>query len=292
MKKNAENYSIEKMASVLQISRGSYYKFLARNPSQRSLENSRLTRLIEEIHKESRGTYGSPRIHAELKARGESSSRKKVAILMRKNGIKAKMIKRKKRTSIPSKKKNGIFPNLLAQNFEVGKPNKVYASDITYIPTEEGWLYLSVTIDLFSRKVVGMTMDDRLETTLSIKALEQALKHRKSSSKEELLHHSDRGVQYTSEKFQDLAKRNRIILSMSGKGHCYDNAVVESFFHTLKTELVFFERYRTREEAEVSLFEYIETFYNRKRRHSTLDYLSPEEYEQKYEKENKRVLSV
>jgi putative transposase len=292
MKENAKNFNVGKMASVLQVSRGAYYKFLGRSPSKRSLENKRLTELIEEMHKENRETYGSPRIHAELKARGEVCSRKRVATLMRRKGIRAKMTKRRKRTTIVSKKKKGIFPNLLDQNFEVEKPDKVYASDITYIPTEEGWLYLSVTLDLFSRKVIGMTMENRLETSLSTKALGQALKHRKTSSKEEVLHHSDRGVQYTSEKFQSLAKQNKIKLSMSGKGHCYDNAVVESFFHTLKTEHVFFERYRTREEAMVSLFEYIETFYNRKRRHSTLGYLSPEEFEQKYEKENKRVLSV
>ena len=292
MKENAKNFSVGKMASVLQVSRGAYYKFLGRNPSKRSLENKRLTELIKEVHEESLETYGSPRIHAELKAKGEVCSRKRVSTLMKREGIKAKMIKRRKRTTIVSKKKKGVFPNLLDQNFEVEKPNTVYASDITYIPTEEGWLYLSVTLDLFSRKVIGMTMENRLETSLSIKALEQALKHRKISSKEEVLHHSDRGVQYTSEKFQRLAEENKIKLSMSGKGHCYDNAVVESFFHTLKTEHVFFERYRTREEAMVSLFEYIETFYNRKRRHSTLGYLSPEEFEQKNEKENKRVLSV
>lgn len=292
MKRNAKGFSIEKMALILEVSRGGYYKFLKRKKSKRSSENERLTSLIKKSHKESRETYGSPRIHSELKAQGEICSRKRVANLMRQDGIRAKMVKKRKRTTIVSKKKKGVAPNLLNQNFEVTEPNKVYASDITYIGTEEGWLYLSVTLDLFSRKVIGISMESRLESSLSTKALRQALKHRKRGCENEIMHHSDRGIQYTSERFHELAKENKIKLSMSGKGLCYDNAVVESFFHTLKTEHVSFERYRTREEAMVSLFEYIEIFYNRKRRHSTLGYLSPEEFEEKYQRENKRVLCV
>lgn len=292
MKENVKEFNIGKMAYILQVSRAAYYKFIKRKPSKRSLENENLIELIREIHKKSRFTYGSPRIHAELKARGEMCSRKRVANLMKREKIKAKMIKKRKRTTIISKKKKGIFPNLLNQHFKVEKPNKVYASDITYIKTKEGWLYLSVILDLFSRRVIGISMENKLETSLSIKALEQTLKHRKKFIFDEIMHHSDRGVQYTSEKFQKLAKNNKIKLSMSGKGHCYDNAVVESFFHTLKTEHVYFEKYMSREEAMTSLFEYIEVFYNRRRRHSTLGYLSPEEFEKKYEKENKRVLNV
>lgn len=292
MQANAKKFNIGKMACILQISRAAYYKFIKRKPSKRYLEDETLIVLIKKIHEKSRFTYGSPRIYAELKAKGEKCSRKRVAKLMKREKIKAKMIKRRKRTTIISKKKRGIFPNLLDQNFKVEKPNKVYASDITYIKTQEGWVYLSVILDLFSRKVIGMSMKNKLEASLSIKALEQTLKHRKKSMEDEIMHHSDRGVQYTSEKFQKLAKNNNIKLSMSGKGHCYDNAVVESFFHTLKTELVSFEKYRSREEAMISLFEYIEVFYNRERKHSFLGYLSPEEFEKKYEKENKRVLNV
>lgn len=201
------------MANVLNVSRSGYYKFLNRKKSNRSLENEQLFREIKTIHKESRETYGSPRIHAELKANGYACSRKRVARIMKKERISAKTFKQFRKTTIYSKKKKNVFPNYLDQNFEVKLPNKVYASDITYVSTDEGWLYLSVTLDLFSRKVVGMSMEKKLDASLSVKSLSQALMRReKISDEENILHHSDRGVQYTCKKFQIMAKDNHISL--------------------------------------------------------------------------------
>ena len=188
------------------------------------------------------------------------------------------MRKKWKITTQPSKKTVTIAPNHLDQHFIVEEPNKVWVSDITYVATQEGWLYVAVVLDLFSRKVVGLSMGDRLHTDLIMKALKQALWHRRI--RDGLMHHSDRGCQYTSKDFQEMTGRHGIKLSMSAKGRCYDNAVAESFFHTLKTEHTDLCKYRIREEAKVSIFEYIEVFYNRQRMHSTLGYASPEEFEQ------------
>jgi len=174
-----------------------------------------------------------------------------------------------------------IAPNHLDQHFTVEEPNKVWVSDITYVATQEGWLYVAVVLDLFSRKVVGLGMGKYLDTDLLVRAVKQALWHR--GLKDGLMHHSDRGCQYTSKSFQELACRHNMQLSMSAKGRCYDNAVAESFFHTLKTELTNFYNYRIREEAETSIFEYIEVFYNRQRMHSTIGYVSPVEFEEQWE---------
>ena len=195
---------------------------------------------------------------------------------MQRGKIQAKMRKKWKVTTKPNKGAK-IVPNHLDQNFAAEMPDKIWASDITYVATQEGWLYIAVVMDLFSRKIVGLSMGDRLQTDLVTSALKQALQHR--NVKGDLMHHSDRGSQYTSNEFKALTNRHGIKLSMSAKGRCYDNAVVESFFHTLKTEHVNFCNYRIREEAQNSIFEYIEIFYNRKRLHSTIGYLSPEEFE-------------
>jgi len=290
MKRYSHKFQIKEMAFVLEVSRSAYYAFISREESSRSKENRRLTSLIQKAYQKSRKIYGSPRIHRELISQGESCSRKRVAALMQKAHICAKMHRRKKITTISSKDTKSIAPNHLQQNFRMDEPNKVWVSDISYISTQEGWLYLSIVIDLFSRRVVGMSMGKSLHAELVIKSLRQALKHRRPSGR--LLHHSDRGVQYTSRDFERLASQNGIELSMSAKGHCYDNAVAESFFHTLKTEHVKFNKYKTREEAMASLFEYVEMFYNRQRRHSTIGYLSPVEYEKIYEKQKVRVLVV
>ena len=178
-----------------------------------------------------------------------------------------------------------IAPNHLDQNFIVEAPNKIWASDITYIATQEGWLYIAVVMDLFSRKVIGLSLGNKLETNLIIKAIKQALYNRDIS--EGVMHHSDRGCQYTSKEFKEITRRHGIQLSMSAKGCCYDNAVVESFFHTLKTEETHLCSYRIREEAKTNIFEYIEAFYNRKRLHSTLGYLSPVDFEKAWEKTGK-----
>ena len=264
------------MARTLRVSRQGYYNFLTREPSKRKLEDQRLIEKIKVAYKKGRATYGSPRVHIELKKEGETCSRKRVARLMKKENIQAKMRKKWKRTT-NSNPKAQAAPNHLNQNFIVDKENQVWVSDITYIQTVEGWLYLTVFLDLFSRRVVGMSMGDTLETSLVIKALKQAICHR--GVHEGLMHHSDRGCQYTSKEFKEITRHYGIELSMSAKGRCYDNAVAESFFHTLKTEHTNHCNFKTRSEATNSIFEYVEVFYNRKRLHSFLGYQSPEDFE-------------
>ena len=287
MEAHAQEFRIEKMAQVLGVSRCGYYESLVRGPSRRSLEDRVLVEEIKRTHKASRGTYGSPRVHAELKKQGKHCSRKRVAKLMRREKIQAKMRKSWKVTTQPNKKAVSIAPNHLDQNFTVEAPNKIWLSDITYVATQEGWLYVAVVMDLFSRKIIGLSMGDRLETSLVIKALKQALYTRRTNKN--LMHHSDRGCQYTSKEFMELTCRHGIRLSMSGKGHCYDNAVAESFFHTLKTEEIHRCNYSLREEAKNCIFNYIENFYNRKRLHSRIGYLSPVDFEKAWEQNTVNV---
>jgi putative transposase len=278
------------MAKVLGVSRSGYYQFIRRPPSKRAQENERLLKEIKVIHQESRATYGSPRIHDQLQKQGELCSRKRIARLMKQEGIEAKMKKRfRKTTQVDSLAKKA--PNLLLQDFTADKPNQRWVSDITYIHTSEGWLYVAAILDLFSRRIVGLSMGERLTTELVRKALYQAITHRKPASG--LLYHSDKGCQYTSYAFQEDLALNNMRCSMSGTGNCYDNAAMESFFHTLKTEHVYFESYKTREQAKKSIFEYVEVFYNRKRSHSTLGYLAPEIFENQWQqKQNLSLPSV
>jgi len=276
MRDNKKRFSIEKMAKVLGVSRSGYYDFIVRGESRTKLENRRLTEKISEIHEMSRRVYGSPRIYAEMLRQGEKCSRRRVAKLMNEAKIQAKMKKKWKKTTQVDEK-GEIRPNYLDQNFITNAPNKVWVSDITYISTQEGWLYVAIVMDLFSRKIVGLSMGESLKTELVTKALRQAIIQRDVN--EGLLHHSDKGCQYTSKEFKELAENYKIKLSMSGTGYCFDNAVAESFFHTLKTEHTNFCNYRIREEAKNSIFEYVEVFYNRKRLHSTIGYVSPEEFE-------------
>jgi len=276
----SKEFSIERMSRVLSVSRSGYYLFLKAMTSNRENENERLLVKIKEIHYESRRTYGSPRIHAELIASGERCSRKRVYHLMKRVGIQAKMKKRFKVTTKADVNAK-VAPNLIQQDFTAVMPNQRWVADITYVATAEGWLYLSAILDLFSRRIVGLAMSDSMTTDLISAALNQALTHRKPAAG--LIHHSDKGCQYTSSAFQNILKINDIICSMSGTGNCYDNATMESFFHTLKTEHIRFEHYKTREQAKQSIFEYVEIFYNRKRRHSTLGYLAPDIFEKKWE---------
>lgn len=281
MKNHENQFSVERMSNVFDVSRSGYYRFIHAMPSKRSIENDRLSKKIKAIHEESRRIYGSPRIHAELNAQGEMCSRKRVTRLMKKEGIAAKMKKRFKYTTKANPKAKAA-PNLLQQDFSAAKPNQRWVADVTYVATREGWLYVAVVLDLFSRRVVGLSMSDRMTADLVLKALEQAVLHRQPDKG--LVHHSDRGSQYTSKDFQSLLLLYNMIASMSGTGNCYDNAAMESFFHTLKTEHVYFEYYLTREQAKQSIFEYTEVFYNRKRRHSTLEYLSPVAFEKQWNK--------
>lgn len=264
------------MCSTLEVSRSGFYAWLGRGESRRTREDLRLTVLIRDEHEKSRRIYGAPRIHAALKKHGEVCGLHRVERLMQEAGIRSKMGRKYKKTT-DSNHPHPVAPNLLEQDFTVGGSNQVWASDITYIWTEEGWLYLASTMDLYSRKIVGWAMSALMPASLVVDALQMAIDLR--SPPPGLLHHSDRGVQYAAHLFQGLLERNGFTCSMSGKGNCYDNAVKESFFHTLKTELCDHERYPTRARARASIFEFIEVFYNRQRLHSTLGYCSPAEFE-------------
>ncbi len=286
MQQHADEFSLERMSCVFGVSRSGYYNFSKRTLSRRAQDVEQLLVKIKAIHQASRQTYGSPRIYAELREMGETCSRKRVARIMKSAGIAAKMNKRFKVTTRANPHARAA-PNLLKQDFTAQAPNQRWVADFTYVATQEGWLYVATVLDLFSRRIVGLAMSDRMTTDLVSHALQQALLHRKPPS--ELIHHSDRGSQYTSADFQALLKRHHINASMSGVGNCYDNAAMESFYHTLKTEHVYFEYYETREAAKQSIFEYVEVFYNRQRRHSTLDYSSPVNFETKWQQQQLEV---
>jgi len=269
-------FPVHLQCRVLAVSRSGYYSWRIRSVSQREMANHELVEKIKAVHSESQDTYGSPRVYHELKAQGISCSENRVARLMQTHGIRAKQVKRKKVTT----KANGahpVAPNLLNGNFTAERPDEKWLADISYIPTAEGWLYLAVIMDLFTRRIVGWSMATRMTSPLVEAALRMAMQQRQPPLG--LLHHSDRGSQYTGKDYQSLLKSNLIEVSMSGTGNCYDNAPIESFFGTLKTELVHHRAYRTREEAKGDIFFYIEGFYNRRRRHSALGYLSPVDFE-------------
>lgn len=283
MKENRLIFPIKKMAPVLKISRSRYYKWLKNPVSSRSVDDDMYKILIEQIFDNMKKRYGSPRIHSELRSMGYRLSKKRVARLMKEKGLEARP-KRHFKTTTNSHHDNAVAPNLLMQDFTSSGPNKVWASDITYIRTQEGWLYLCVIIDLYSRKVVGWSFSKHIDTALVCASLRMALLQR--SPMDGLIFHSDRGVQYTAKAFRKLTLRNNIQQSMSSKGNCYDNACVESFFAQLKLEEVYNTTYKARNDARVKIFEYIATFYNRIRRHSALDYVSPDEYELRSENQN------
>jgi transposase InsO family protein len=285
MKQYNQEFSLERMAKVLGVSRSGYYRFLKAEPSLRYQENKRLLDKIRLIHQTSFETYGSPRIHAELKEGGEICSRKRVARIMRQHGIAAKMFRRFKKTTQQSEKPSFVAPDLIQQDFKAYSPNEAWVSDITYVLTQEGWIYCAMILDLFSRKIVGLAIEERMTAELVLAALRQALTHR--SPPAGVVHHSDRGSQYTSRALKLLADLYGVQLSMGKVANAYDNAVAESFFHTLKTELVYFQSYKNLEEAKMNIFHYVYGFYNQTRRHSTLGYLSPARFENKFYGEKK-----
>jgi len=284
MQEQSETYSIKLMSKILDVSRSGYYAWLTRPLSNHWKEDLYLSQRIKTIYYENKQRYGSPRIRVELREDGFNCSRNRVASLMRKQGL-AALPKRRFRVTTKSDHNLVAAPNLVEMRFTTGKGNTLWTSDITYIWTKEGWLYLSVILDMWSRSVIGWNADRNMDEGLVVKALYKALTTRKPSS--QVILHSDRGSQYASRKLRDILAENNITQSMSGKGNCYDNAPTESFFSTLKRELVYRQNYHTREEAKQSLFEYIEVFYNRQRRHSSLGYLSPMQFENL----NKNVLS-
>lgn len=244
------------------MSPSGYYDWLRRKPSRRKRDDLELVRQIEKVFVGSRKAYGSPRVLKALKELGYSGGRKRIERLMRQNGIKAKTKKRFRVQTTDSKHGLPIAPDLVKRDFSPPKPNQVWASDITYIRTKEGWLYLAVVLDLFSRTVVGWSMESKMTASMVGRALKMALGRRKTHPG--IIHHSDRGAQYASLEYQMLLNRYGFRQSMSRKGNCYDNAVVESFFHTLKTELVHWHNYGSKTEARNSIFEWIEVFYNRR----------------------------
>jgi putative transposase len=270
-----EDFPVRLMCGVLEVSPSGFYDWLRRPESPRAAEDRALVAKIQAVHGDSRRTYGSPRVHASLKAEGYRIGRKRVARLMRENDIRART-RRKFRVTTDSRHDHPVAPNRLDRQFTVEAPNTVWLADISYIPTREGWLYLAVVLDLYSRQVVGWAMDEEMPQELTLAALDMALKRRRPLPG--LMHHSDRGSQYAAA-YQARLAEHGIVGSMSRKGNCWDNAPMESFFHTLKTERVHHRDYQTRDEARRDIFEYIEVFYNRQRRHSTLGYLSPVQFE-------------
>lgn len=264
------------MCTLLTVCRSAYYDWLKRQPSAHALEDQNLIKVIQTEFDKSRATYGTRRLKWALVKSGWIVSRRRIGRLMGELGLTSK-VKRKFKATTNSKHDLPIAENRLKREFTVAKPNQVYVGDITYIPTKEGWLYLAVVIDLYSRLVVGWSMAERMQAVLVNDALTMAICKRKPA--EGLISHTDRGSQYASDSHRLLLAKHGILQSMSRKGDCWDNAVAESFFHSLKTDLVHHETFSTRDEAKQSIFEYIEVFYNRQRLHSSNGYLSPIDYE-------------
>jgi putative transposase len=267
------------MCDALEVSESGYHAWASRPASLAEQRRERLLAAIREVHAEFKGRYGSPRMTAELNARGRPCTENTVAALMKAHGIRARAARRFVRTT-DSRHGLAVADNLLDRDFSPDRPNAAWVADITYIPTADGWLYLAVVEDLFSRMIAGWSMAETMTSRLAVDALDMALRRRLPG--EGLLAHSDRGSQYASDHYQRLLGRHGITCSMSGVAQCWDNAPVESFFASLKKELVHHERYTTREEAKASIFDYIEAFYNRVRRHSSLGFLSPGDFERSH----------
>lgn len=268
------------MCRILRVSRSGYYAWRRRDPSARALEDRRLAARVKATFEENRGVYGSPRIHRELREAGEEVGVRRVARLMREQGLQACRAKRFRKTT-DSKHSEAIADNLVQRHFGPLAPNELWATDITYIRTWSGWAYLAAVLDLYSRRVVGWAVSTHLRTDLALEALQRALRTRQPPRG--LIHHSDRGVQYASAEYRAWLKRHGIIASMSRKGDCWDNAVLESFFATLKKELIYRTILPTRRIAKSAIDDYIINFYNRRRKHSTLGYRSPIEHEQAFQ---------
>ncbi len=268
-------HAIVLLCKVLSVSRSAFYNWLHRSPSDHELADDELTEKIRTSHEDSRGNYGSRRIKDDLQDQGDQISRRRIQRLMAQAGLQSTH-KKKFKVTTDSDHELPISPNLLNRDFEPDEPDRAYVSDITYIWTSEGWLYLAVVIDLFSRMVVGWSLNSRMRASLVVDALEMAIDSRQPAAG--LIHHSDRGSQYASIDFQKLLAKQEYLSSMSRKGNCWDNAVAESFFKTLKQELIYQQRFTTREQARLAIFEYIEAYYNRQRKHSRNEYLSPADY--------------
>jgi len=272
-------WRLGRMCRLLGVSKAGYFAWRDRAPCERDDDDRALSVRIQAIHAESRKTYGSPRIHRELRAQGMAIGRKRVERLMRQAGIRVKPQTRFVVTT-DSDHDLPVADNLLEQDFTASAPNQRWVTDITYVPTQEGWLYVAAIIDLFSRMVVGWAMQERMDRSLVLSALSMAIGQRQPAAG--LLHHSDRGSQYASEDYRRKLAEHDIVASMSRRACCYDNAAMESFWHTLKGELIHRRTFQTRAEAKQAIFEYIQVFYNRLRRHSSIGYVSPVEFERQH----------
>jgi len=269
-------YPISLLGRLLQVPRTGYYSWLTRGKSARQKEYEFMLPFVQQAHEISKATYGARRISEEVEAHGKPCGRVKAKTLMKLAGVAAKQ-KRTFKITTDSKHNLPVAPNLLNREFEVAEPDQVYVSDITYIWTSEGWLYLAIVLDLFSRQIVGWSLNSRMSRRLVMDALQMAIWRRRPAPG--LLFHSDRGSQYCSADFQNMLKKHKMISSMSRKGNCWDNSMAENFFGSLKTERVFFSNYPTRDEARKDIVDYIEMFYNSRRWHSYLGYVSPKEFE-------------
>jgi transposase InsO family protein len=272
-----EEFETAALCRVLAVGASGYYAWRKRKPCARKQRREKLLNEIKQVHVASRETYGAPRVFRELHSRGVAVCENTVAKLMRTAEIRPKTVKKFVPTTTDSKHAHPVADNLLDRKFEAQEPNRKWVADITYIETAEGWLYVAVVLDLCSRMIVGWSMAEHLKTELVEDALRMAIQRR--NPKSGVLHHSDRGAQYACGEYRGLLKAHGLECSMSRTGNCYDNAVLESFWGKLKTECVYHEKYATRAEARLSIFEYIEVFYNRVRRHSSLGYVSPEAFE-------------
>lgn len=282
-------FTLAALCRVMQVARSGYYAWCKRPLSAREQANEQLTQQIHTVFEASKHTYGSPRVYEELRQQKVACSEKRVARLMRLAGFKASLPKRFVVTT-HSDHDLPVAENLLDRQFGSDTPDTCWTSDISYVWTSEGWLYLGVVLDLFSRRIVGWAMGETLERSLVLSALDMAIQNR--HPKAGLLCHSDRGSQYASEDYQQALKEAGIVCSMSRRGNCWDNAVVESFFSSLKRECVYRHRFATRAEARTVLFDYIEVWYNRKRRHSALGYLSPDAFEKQYQQQQAPALAA
>ena len=279
VKNHSDIWPVRLQCKVLGVSASGYYAWLKRQPSKRAIANQNLLNDIRRIHWDNRKLYGSPRVHAELRKEGQKVGLSRVEKLMRENNLAALSKRRVRVITTDSNHSLPVAPNVLDRNFGALNPNEKWVADITYIKTDEGWLYLATVLDLYSRKIVGWAMRDHMRTELCLAALMMAIQRQRPGPS--LIHHSDRGSQYASDDYRQALTDAKMIQSMSRKGNCWDNAPAESFFHTLKTELVHQRHYTNKEEAKSDLFHYIEGYYNTRRIHSAIGYLPPLQMEQK-----------
>jgi putative transposase len=279
IKEHSSVFPVEKMCQILEISRSGYYGWSDRPPSKRELENRKILKIARKSHEENHGIYGLNKILADVREQYPQCSRNRLYRLQKENKLYSNR-KRKFKATTNSKHKLPVAENLLKQNFHTDKPLSVWVTDLSYIYTDEGWLYLATVKDIYTKEITGWATANHMKTELCLKALKNAVKRYRPPKG--IIHHSDRGVQYCSKEYQSLLKKTKMVCSMSRKGNCYDNACAETFFSSIKCEMIYQKKYKTREEARKDIFWYIEVFYNRRRRHQALGYLTPAEFKRNY----------